>query len=192
MNSKPISAAIDALQIIPIHIDLILKDDWFCDKWLITLHHKEKSMYFDYHTGIGHRNEKPNLGRDRDMFKNMMSANLKQIDSNRNYIKKWSVPPRPMTNNIMPKSDSPTNQRRLNKLKYLKADDIIHCLISDIQCLEHSSDKYEFMEEFGYEDFRKGEAVYNAILEQRQQLRELLGSYYNEWLEKEIKRLEDY
>lgn len=192
MESKAISAAIDALEIIPTHIDLIIKDGHFSDKWHITLNYRERSMYFDYYMGIGHRNEPVLCGSRRDMYKNILTRNLVVNDNNRKLIKQYSEPARPMEGNIQPATKNKMAQKDMDKRKYLKADDIIYCLTSDIRCLECSGDKYEFMEEFGYEDFRKGEEVYNAIVEQKRNLKELLGSYYHEWLEKEIKRLEDY
>jgi len=190
--NKPISAELDALEIIPTHIDLIIKDNHFSDKWHITLNYRERSMYIDYYMGIGHRNEPILCGRKRDMYKNMLTRNLVVNDNNRKLIKEYSEPAWPMEGNIQQKAKNKMAQKAMDKRKYLKADDIIYCLISDIQCVENSTDKYDFMEQLGYEDFREGERVYNACVEQKQQLRELLDGYFNEWYEKESKRLEDY
>jgi len=67
-------------------------------------------------------------------------------------------------------------------IKNVDAFDILYCLFDDAAIVDSGIDLAEFLCSFGYnettEDLREGIRVYNAIIEEAKQFKELLGDDY--------------
>jgi hypothetical protein len=61
-----------------------------------------------------------------------------------------------------------------------KAEDIVNCLIMDGWSAENCRGLEDFCNEFGYEDRRKANKIYKAILYQNEQFKKFLGDLYDE------------